>query len=120
MLRITVQNTSGAPTVHLDGKLAGEWVKELEHVWDGLSIGGQATHTTLDLSGVSFVDADGKRLLGAILQQGAKLEEPQPLVQFILNEMDTAAASSAVPIARINERKGVRDEFPRSIGSQPE
>jgi anti-anti-sigma regulatory factor len=88
MLRITVQNTSGAPTVHLDGKLAGEWVKELEHVWDGLSIGGQATHTTLDLSGVSLVDADGKRLLGAMLRQGAKLEEPQPLVQFILDEMD--------------------------------
>ena len=88
MLRITVQNSGGAPTVHLDGKVAGDWVKELEHVWDGLSIGGQATHTTLDLSGVSFVDADGKRLLFAMQRQGAKLEEPQPLVQFILSEVD--------------------------------
>ena len=88
MLRIAVQNTSGAPTVHLDGKLAGEWVKELEHVWDGLLIGGLATQTTLDLSGVTYVDADGKRLLGAMLHQGAKLEEPQPLVQFILNEIE--------------------------------
>ena len=102
MLRITVQNTSGAPTLHLDGKLVGEWVMELEHVWDGLSIGGQAAHTTLDLSGVSFVDADGKRLLFAMQRQGAKLEEPQPLVQLILNEMDTDAGSMSSPIPRFN------------------
>lgn len=97
MLRITVQNTSGAPTVHLDGKLAGEWVKELEHVWDGLSMSGQATHTTLDLSGVTFVDADGTRLLGAMMHQGAKLEEPQPLVQFILDGLDKTAVHTAGP-----------------------
>ena len=98
MLRITVQNTGGAPTVHLDGRLVGEWAKELEQVWDRLSSTGQATRTTLDLSGISFVDADGKRLLAVMLSEGAKLqlEKPQPLVEFIMRGVQRGCRVYAV------------------------
>ena len=87
MLKITVQNCKGSPKVRLDGKLSGEWVSEFGKVCDSICCGKAAQHLTLDLSGVTFVDADGKRLLGDLLGRGAMLKEPQLLVKYIVDEI---------------------------------
>ncbi len=90
MLKITVQESSGNPRVLLDGKLAGDWVKELEQVWQGILAGAPARNVTLDLSGVTFVDAEGKRLLTSMMGHGAKFQKPQLLVKFIVEEMQNS------------------------------
>ena len=87
MLKITIQDSSENPKVLLDGKLAGDWVKELEQVWQGLLASRPARNVTLDLSGVTFVDSEGKRLLSNMLSRGAKVREPRLLVKFIVDEM---------------------------------
>lgn len=87
MLKITVQNCNGSPKVRLDGKLAGEWVGEFEKVCESLCCGKAAQDLTLDLSGVTFVDGEGKRLLGDLLGRGAMLKEPQLLVKYIVDEI---------------------------------
>jgi len=86
MLKITVDGCSKQPRIFLDGKLAGDWVSELETVWKELSKCRPAQDVTLVLSGVSFVDAKGMKLLGSILGRGAKLQEPQSLVKYMLKE----------------------------------
>lgn len=87
MLKITVQNGNHATKVRLDGKLAGQWVGEFEKVCHSLAGGEAAQNLTLDLSGVTFVDAGGKKLLCELLGRGAIVKEPQLLVKFILDEI---------------------------------
>ena len=73
MLKITMQIAAGVMTFELEGKLAGPWVKELELCWRS-AIGTQQIHPVrVDLSSVTFIDEDGKTLLGRMYQEGAKL-----------------------------------------------
>jgi hypothetical protein len=73
MLKISVQITSDVVTFALEGKLAGPWVKELELCWRS-AVGTHQNHPVrVDLSSVSFIDADGKDLLGRMHQEGAVL-----------------------------------------------
>ena len=73
MLKITMQIAAGAMTFALEGKLAGPWVKELELCWRA-SVETQRSHPVrVDLSSVTFIDEDGKALLGRMYREGAKL-----------------------------------------------
>jgi anti-anti-sigma regulatory factor len=87
MLKITVQNGNVTQKVRLDGKLAGEWVSECARVCESLQHGKTARNLTLDLSGVTFVDTEGKKLLGDLLRRGATFHEPQLLVKYIVDEI---------------------------------
>jgi len=91
MLKITVNGCSKHPKICLDGKLAGDWVSELESVWKDLIKDRPAQELTLVLSGVTFADAKGMRLLGSMLGKGAKLQEPQSLVEYMLKEFQPAS-----------------------------
>ncbi len=83
MLKITVEGQSEHPKILLDGKLVGDWVNALQTVWESLPV----KDVTLNLSGVTFVDAEGKKLLSSMLGRGARLEEPQLLVKYIVDEI---------------------------------
>lgn len=83
MLKITVENHFERPKILLDGKLIGDWVNALQTVWESLPV----KDVTLDLSGVTFVDAEGKKLLSSMLGRGARLEESQLLVKYIVDEI---------------------------------
>ena len=56
--------------VALEGRLAGEWVKEFERTFDS---GLPAHPLTLELSGLTYVDADGAALLRALASRGTNL-----------------------------------------------
>jgi anti-anti-sigma regulatory factor len=86
LLKISVSNDCN-PVIAVDGSLTAVWVKELERVWQGFLSDHQAHDVKLDLSGVTFIDADGQRLLKSILVQGANVQEPQPLVKYIVERM---------------------------------
>jgi len=92
MLKITVGGGSGHPRIFLDGKLSGDWVNELEAVWNDLCKDRRARDVTLDLSVLTFVDAQGMKLLGSMLGLGAKLQEPQALVKFMLQEFQAGSS----------------------------
>jgi hypothetical protein len=62
MLKVTIKQVDSAETWELEGKLTGDWVKELERCWkqrpspNGVSL-------QVHLKAVSYIDAAGKQLL---------------------------------------------------------
>ncbi len=73
MLRITTAEGPHATTFHLEGKLAGPWVKELEECWQSRAGAGVPHGLRIDLREVTFIDAAGKNLLARLHQDGAEL-----------------------------------------------
>jgi outer membrane protein len=71
MLRITIQKDVNLITLKLEGKLARVWVDELERAW--LAEADRTKSMKVDMSGVTFVDEEGKKLLGWIFEQGTVL-----------------------------------------------
>jgi hypothetical protein len=58
-------------TLKLEGKLLGPWVGELE-----LACGGSRIHperVRLDLSGLTYLDAEGTRFLKGLLREGTRV-----------------------------------------------
>jgi len=74
MLRITVDKTSHTTTLRVEGRLTGPWVGELERAWHGLTAGPNDNHLSVDLTDVTFVGEEGKRLLEEMYGEGAKLK----------------------------------------------
>src|SRR6202022_4739803 len=71
----------------VEGKLAGPWVSALEHSWKELRNSASGETLSINLCGVSFIDAAGKALLAQIHQQGGKLVAEGCLNQAIVREI---------------------------------
>lgn len=68
-LRITIQQSEDATELTLEGRVAGPWAAELGRVW--MERAPLLANTTLliDLSNVTYADADGTRVLREIYAQ---------------------------------------------------
>src|SRR5208282_936924 len=84
MLRITTEKKRGRIVLSVEGRLAGAWVGTLEECWRGRA---PEEKFSVDLCGVSFIDAAGKALLKEIHQQGGKLIAEGCLNQAIVEEI---------------------------------
>jgi anti-anti-sigma regulatory factor len=73
MLKITMQIAAAGMIFELEGKLTGPWVKELELCWRSAAGTQQIHPVRVDLSSVTFIDEDGKALLGRMYREGAQL-----------------------------------------------
>jgi len=84
MLRITTEKKRGKTVLSVEGRLAGPFVEALEQCWRT-----RATEEkfSVDLCGVSFIDAAGKALLKEIHQQGGKLIAEGCLNEAIVEEI---------------------------------
>jgi hypothetical protein len=71
MLRITIDEDTSLITFKLEGRIAGEWVDELERAW--LAEADRDKLIKVDLTGVTFVDEEGKNLLGHMFERGSSL-----------------------------------------------
>jgi hypothetical protein len=68
--------------IKVQGKLLGPWVTELEFVCDSAQV--PADRVWLDLGDLTFVDAAGARLLGALIRDGARVVACSMFVAEIL------------------------------------
>jgi outer membrane protein len=73
MLRITTDKKRGKVTLSVEGRLAGPSVGTLEQCWRGLRAASPSEKFSVNLCGVSFIDAAGKVLLKEIYSQGGRL-----------------------------------------------
>jgi len=93
MLKITTLSDRHSTTLQLEGRLAGAWVKELDECW----LSAVRTKTTLplvvDLSAVTYIDAEGKDLLKKIYQAGAELVASGCLTRCVVREITKALRS---------------------------
>src|SRR6202795_3478115 len=84
MLRITTEKKRGKTVLSVEGRLAGPWVEALEQCWRTRA---PEEKFSVDLCGVSFIDAAGKALLKEIHEQGGKLIAEGCLNQAIVEEI---------------------------------
>jgi len=87
MLRITTEQKRGRVVLQVEGRLAGQWVAELEQCWRDLQGRAGRERISVNLCGVSFIDASGKVLLKEIHRQGGQLMAEGCLNQSILDEI---------------------------------
>ena len=85
MLRITTETKRGKTVLSVEGRLAGPWVTALDQCWRERAPGQKCS---VDLCGVSFIDAAGKTLLKEIYQQGGRLIAEGCLNQAIVDEIE--------------------------------
>ena len=100
MLRITTTEIGEKATLKLEGKLSGPWVEEFERCWR-MSTGIYKNKSlVVDLSGVTFVDAAGKKLLCAIASEGGQLVGSGLIPKSVIEEIcrkEARAKSGATP-----------------------
>jgi anti-anti-sigma regulatory factor len=90
MLRITVRDGPGAVVLQLEGRVAVPWLLELETCWLKTVSSRRESVLTVDLTGVTFIDAAGKACLAAMHRQGASFVAGDCLTQSIVEEITRA------------------------------
>ena len=88
MLKITSQldTVREDMSLVLEGRLAGPWVEELR-TYCRQVLGTQQRCTMIDLTGVTFVDAEGKTLLAQLWQQGVELRASGCLTRCLVEDI---------------------------------
>jgi outer membrane protein TolC len=99
MLRITTSDIGEKVILKLEGKLSGPWVEEFERCWHMSADIYKNKGLVVDLSGVTFVDPAGKKLLCSIASGEAQLVGsglvPKSLIDEICVERAPAKPAKA-------------------------
>ncbi len=94
MLKITIYNSTNAATLNLEGRLAGPWVEELERSWRAVKDNSPEKPVIVDLCEVTFVDAEGRKLLSSMYEQGGRLRTFGCMAKGIVDEIVQAHSRS--------------------------
>ena len=88
MLKITEQRgpESDFTLLRLEGRLAGPWVDELSASFRRISVRQQRC-VMIDLTGVTFIDPEGKALLADLWRRGAELRAAGCLTRCVVEEI---------------------------------
>jgi anti-anti-sigma regulatory factor len=96
VLRITVEQNSDAMTFKLEGRVAGPWVAELNHLWEETAPHLDQRKLSIDLRATTYADAGGIRVLRAIYAQtGANVLAGTPWTQYLAEEITTDSRNLA-------------------------
>ena len=87
-MKVTIdERDGGAVTLKIEGRLFGLGVPELNRAWQELARSLGSRKLSVDLRGVTFVDATGKRLLAEIHDQtGAEFLADTPLTKYFAEQ----------------------------------
>jgi anti-anti-sigma regulatory factor len=72
VLRTTILEESIEQRWTLQGRLSGPWVAHLRSNWEKSHCKSGARKCVVDVSGVTFVDLEGERVLAAMMNDGAE------------------------------------------------
>jgi ABC-type transporter Mla MlaB component len=97
MLRVTIKKENTSETWELEGKIAGEWVPELDRLWRQRTPQSGATIEIL-LKAVSYIDPAGKQLLAEMRQQGAEIKGCGCMVRAFVEEIMGKKRSAEVNV----------------------
>lgn len=101
MLRVTVNKNDSVETWELEGKLSGDWVKELERCWRQ-STPQPGVTVQVNLKAVSYVDASGKQLLAEMHDRGVEIKGCGCMARAVVEEIVREARSR---ISRLSSKK---------------
>ena len=86
MLRITIHSCLKTLRLIVEGRLQGAHINELETCWL-TTMHAADSPITVDLTGVTFIDCDGKQLLKRMHEQGAKLVANGIMTKQVIEEV---------------------------------
>ncbi len=87
MLRITIEESPETLTFLVEGKLVGQWAKELEQSWkDTAPVRGHRA-LIVDLTETLFIDGEGRRVLAKLFREGAFFRSAGPMTESIVAEI---------------------------------
>ena len=72
MLRITIADEPEEQRWTLQGRLSGPWVAQLKSNWEKSHGLNGNRKCIVDLTGVTFVDLNGERVLATMMKEGAE------------------------------------------------
>ena len=87
MLRITMQDSPETLTFLVEGKLVGDWAKELEQCWNQTASVRGHRALIIDLSETLFIDQEGRRVLTTLFREGAFFRTACPMTESIVSEI---------------------------------
>ena len=91
MLKVTITNIDSAETWELEGKLTGEWVRELDRCWKE-RVSPNGTPLQVRLKSVSYIDAAGKQLLAEMHGQGVEIKGCGCMTTAVVDEITRGAS----------------------------
>ncbi|HEV7967825.1 MAG TPA: hypothetical protein VGP19_09655 [Candidatus Acidoferrales bacterium] len=86
MLKVTITQADSAETWELEGKLSGDWVKELERCWKQRS-SPAGVPLQVHLKTVSYIDAAGKQLLTEMHGRGVEIRGCGCMTKALVEEI---------------------------------
>jgi len=93
MLKVTIKQADSAETWELEGKLSGDWVKELERCWKERS-SPAGVSLQIHLKAVSYIDAAGKRLLTEMHGRGVEIKGCGCMTKAVVEEITRHASAN--------------------------
>lgn len=87
VLRISVDENPGALSLIVEGRLVGPWVDELQRLCQERGAPGSGSATTIDLCGVTAMDARGQALLDDLFRRGATLRCSDVMNQYLVEQI---------------------------------
>lgn len=117
MLRITIIKNPHATTLRLEGRLTGPWVDELERTWRTVASSPADGRLSVDLTDVTFVGEDGRKLLETIYGEGAKLKASRCVTRRLVEEIEHSLnrGSSKSPAPNPYQPAPVLSEIPEQV-----
>lgn len=86
MLRITIEENGNLTRFRLQGKLRGDWVRELVQCWTSFRNAGSGKQLSIELSNLTFIDESGRTLLSYMVSQGTRLDGRRNVIASALIE----------------------------------
>ena len=87
MLRITADDRARVLTFRLEGRLEGPWVRELEQCWRDMLEAVNKPTISVDLTGVTYIDAAGKAQLADMHEHGAQFIADDCMTKAVVEEI---------------------------------
>jgi outer membrane protein len=97
MLRITMHDSPESLTFQVEGRLVGEWAKELETSWKAAASARENRLAIVDLTSTLFIDCEGKRVLKQLCREGATFRTACPMTESIVTEIVEKANAVLIP-----------------------
>jgi anti-anti-sigma regulatory factor len=88
MLRITIADEFSEQRWTLQGRLSGPWVEQLKSNWEKSYGKNGNCKCVVDVSGVTFVDMEGERVLAAMIEDGAQFIATGVYTKHVLETLE--------------------------------
>lgn len=87
MVRVTREDEGEVVRLKIEGRLAGSDVNNVQVYWQTITAARQHSSILIDLTGVTFVDEAGKKLLAEMNRHGDKFVAGGLLTKAIIEEV---------------------------------